>query len=333
MPALTASQQPMFTDIVRSAAPVMLSDSFRRLRKITFLGILSPVYAAVDRHPIRFPVAAADGSRALHSFRVALLAGKMAEHLSFSTSTIRYAVVWGLLHDIATWPLSHTGEVAFSSATETNAGRLRQMMIKGDKTLHTSLSVFSSLKEMSIDIGVLLALFDKRASFAGDELADLHQLIHSALTPDTLEGMHRSGRVFGLSVPDPEHFIGAMERDFVSGVRLRENHSAEAIKFWRAKGKIYSDFINKEETVAFESSWSTAIRDSYTSVDLSESLFAAESEIVNNVARKQVKSVREVVRYKAPLSYQVATRYRTAQKFRDSLPLETLSEVFVKDRA
>lgn len=333
VPAVTTSQLPAFSDIVRSVAPLMLSDSFRRLRQITFLGILSPVYAAVDRHPIRFSVAAADGTRAIHSFRVALLAGKMAENLSLSAPTIRYAVLWGLLHDIATWPLSHTGEVAFSSSTETNASRLRQMMIKGDNTLHSSLSVFFCLKEMQVDVDVLLALFDKKADFPDDELTDLHQLLHSALTPDTLEGMHRSGEVFGVAVPGPIHFIEAMERDFVSGVRLKENHSADAIKFWRAKGRIYSDFINKDETVSFESSWSSAIRDSYTSIDLSESLFAKEREIIDSVMRKQLKPASEVVRYKAPLRYKVALRYRSAKKFKDSFPLESLSEIFVKDKA
>lgn len=332
-PALIARRPQNFRDIVKTVVPLIFSDSFRRLTKITFLGILSPSYAAIERHPIRFSATSSDRSRAHHSFEVALLAGRMAEDLSLSATTIRYAILWGLLHDIATWPLSHTGEAAFSSATETSARKLRRMMITGDNKLHRSLRVYRSLKEMGVDFDVLLALFDKRASSGTGELAHLHNLLHSALTPDTLEGMYRSGRAFGLPVPKPSVFIDSMERDLVSGIRLKRNSSADAIKFWRAKGRIYSHFINKEATVAFESSWSSAIRDSYINIDLSESLLANEKDILRKVAHKPVRPDREVFRYKEPLSYQIADEYHAARKFKDSFALEYLSEVFVKGKS
>lgn len=333
LPAQAANHRPDFADLLRKIAPLIASDSFSRLRKITFLGILSPMYANIDYHPIRFQFLISDRSRAHHSFRVALLAGKMAEHLSLSTETIRYAILWGLLHDIATWPLSHTGEAAFSSATSTSAGKLRRMMITGDNALNRSLCVFRSLKEIGADIDLLLTLFDKGADFGTDELAHLHQLLHSTLTPDTLEGMYRSGSVFGLSVPAPKDFIGSMERDLISGIRLKHKYSETAIKFWRAKGKIYSNFINKEETVAFESSWSSAIRSAYSNIDLSESLLAGEGDIIRNVSCGKIRPSRDVVRYKAPLIYHLSDKYSGSKKFKDSLPLGLLSEVFVKDMA
>lgn len=332
-PALKANCQPDFAQIVRTTAPVIFSDSFKRLRKITFLGILSPRFSGVERHPIQFSVSASDRNRASHSLRVALLAGKISENLSFSPKTIRYAILWGLLHDLATWPLSHTGEAAFSGATSVSAGELRRMMIKGDRALHRSLSLYSALKDIAVDIDLVLALFEKKANFGASEFGQLHQLLHSALTPDTLEGMHRSGGVFGLSVPDPKDFVDSMERDLVSGVRLKRSFSTIAIAFWRAKGKIYSDFINKEETVVFESAWSAAIRDVYAKVDLSESLFADEVDIIRNASIKQIKSTTGVVRYKAPLTYRMALKYSATKKFKDSLPLEYLSEIFVKDKA
>ncbi|WP_194913059.1 HD domain-containing protein [Azospirillum sp. INR13] len=321
-----------FMDAVRLAAPLILSDSFRRLRRITFLGILSPAYSNVDYHPIRFTTTRSDRSRNHHSLRVALLAGKMSEYLGFSPETTRYALAWGLLHDIATWPLSHTGEAAFSDATETSAQTLRRMMIVGDSRLHHSLCAYHAVKEMKLDVDLLLGLFDRKADLDG-EASDLHKLLHSALTPDTLEGMHRSGRTFDLDVPQPFEFVDAMERDLVSGLRLKRTHSALAIRFWRMKSRIYSCYINKEETVAFESSWSAAIRDHYRNIDLSESLYANESDILRNVASRYLRPVNEVVRYKAPLIYQVAFRYRNAKKLKSSIPVDALSDVFTKARS
>ena len=327
-----ANRGENFADVVRLAAPLILSDSFRRLRRITFLGILSPAYSNVDYHPIKFTTTRSDRSRNHHSLRVALLAGKMSECLGFSPETTRYAVAWGLLHDIATWPLSHTGEVAFSDATQTSAQTLRRMMIVGDGRLHRSLHAYYAVKEMKLDVDLLLGLFDRKADLDG-EASDLHKLLHSVLTPDTLEGMHRSGCTFDLDVPRPIEFIDAMERDLVSGLRLKRTHSALAIRFWRMKSRIYSCYINKEETVAFESSWSAAIRDHYRNIDLSESLHANESDILRNVASRYLRPVNEVVRYKAPLIYQVSLRYRHAKKLKDSIPVDALSKVFTKDRA
>lgn len=330
--AALANRGADFADVVRLAAPLILSESFRRLRRITFLGILSPLYSSVDSHPIKFTTTRSDRSRNHHSLRVALLAGKMSERLGFSPETIRYAVAWGLLHDIATWPLSHTGEAAFSDATNTSAQTLRRMMIEGDHRLHRSLCVHYAVKEMKLDVDRLLSLFDRKADLGG-EASDLHKLLHSALTPDTLEGMHRSGCTFDLDVPQPVEFVDAMERDLVSGLRLKPTHSALAIRFWRAKSRIYSCFINKEEIVAFESSWSAAIRDYYRNIDLSESLHANESDILRDVASRNLRPVNEVVRYKAPLTYKVAPKYRKANKLKDSIPVDALSDVFTKDRA
>lgn len=321
-----------FAAIVRLAAPLILSEPFRRLRRITFLGILSPHYSTIESHPIRFPVLKSDRTRNHHSLRVALLAGKMSEHLSFSADTIRYAIVWGLLHDIATWPLSHTGEAAFSGATETTGRKLREMMIKGDQTLDRSLCVYRVLKEMKIDVGLLLELFDRKSDVGG-EFSVLHKLLHSSLTPDTLEGMHRSGRTFGMTVPDPGSFVGALERDLVSGLRLKKNYSASAMKFWRAKSRIYSNYINRQDSIAFESSWSTAIRDAYLNVSLSDSLLVSEFDILRSVASTRLRPAREVVRYKEPLTYKISVKYQNTKTLKESVPIESLSEIFTKNRA
>src|SRR4051812_18358199 len=107
-------------------------------------------------------------------------------------------------------------------------------MITGDAKLESTWSLFSALRGLKIDPELLLALFEKSGRGLTGESLLLHKLVHSPLTPDTLEGMHRTGRVIGVSVPHPELFIRSMEMDLLSGVRLREEASGNALTFWRS---------------------------------------------------------------------------------------------------
>jgi hypothetical protein len=238
--------------------------------------------------------------------------------------------MWGLLHDIATWPLSHTGEAAFSRSTETNARELRSMMILGSDRLPDSLTVYSLIKAAALDHGTLNALFDKNTTGFDPDMAVVHKLIHSSLTPDTIEGMHRSGRVFGVATPHPDFIIDAFERDLVCGVRLKKSHYKAALKFWTCKGDIYSQFINKPHTIEFESSWSRAIQESYSKVSLIDSLTLPEAEIVQRARGGALVKSTEIQRYKAPLQYVICDSHRKRRSAGHSIPVEAISSILVK---
>lgn len=329
--AKTGSLEFSGRDFLTTALPIVETDAFARLRQITFLGILSREFGEVDGHPLGV-AGARDQTRAHHSLKVALLAARIIRSNNLSFTAQKYAIAWGLLHDIATWPLSHTGEAAFSGATSVPADGLRSSMIKGDASVGI-FSVLTSLRATGIDPELLLAIFDKNTIGLEGDLAVVHQLVHSPLTPDTLEGMDRSGRVLGVNVPPSSCFIPAMERDLVAGLSLKGEYSSLAFKFWRGKSKIYRDFINNERTVSFESTWSNSIRENYVGIALIDSLALSEKEIVDRIFDRGLQHTSDVVRYKAPLKYGVAERYKTRRVLKEPMPLGDLSEVFVKSRA
>ena len=314
--------------------PIVRSCAFGRLRGITFLGILSPTYKQVPDFPLaynRSTMFASDRTRAHHSIAVASLAMQVSLDLGISEAAVGYAVAWGLLHDVATWPLSHTGEAAFSDSTNTNAGVLRRMMILGSDCLTPSLSLHVPLKEAGIDHETLLALFDKRQSGFDQDLAIVHNLIHSALTPDTLEGMYRSGVVLGVEVPHPKLFVRGFERDLVADVRLKQDHSGVAFKFWRSKSRIYADHINNPRTVAFESKWSRTIQNRFGRLGLNESLALSEAEIVHRVTDTVTANPSDLLRYKPPSKYLISTDHRQNRTFHGAMSVKDLSRIFIRN--
>jgi len=320
-------------DFLATALPVVRSAAFQRLKAATFLGILSPSFRVIEKHPLARMSSGNDLTRAHHSFKVALLAARMTTAMGLSDQVVKYAMAWGLLHDIATWPLSHTGEAAFSKSTGASANDLRELMISGDSRLDHVWSVYRPIKALKLDHGRLLELFRKSSDSLNSEFAVLHKLLHSPLTPDTLEGMHRTGRVVGIEVPRPDRFVDAMEQDLVSGVRLKEAYSRDALSFWRSKSAIYSRFINRADTIEFESDWSRSVCELFVGLSVSETLALSEKEIVGKVLDRGLQKATEVVRYKSPLKYSIAEPYRNRRVLKKGIPVDELAGVLVKSRS
>jgi hypothetical protein len=257
---------------------------------------------------------------------------RLSTKLLLSRQASNYAVLWGLTHDIATWPLSHTGEAAFARSTETDARALRAMMILGSDKLPRALSLYAQIKAASIDHGTLEAIFDKQSIGFDKDLSVVHQLVHSALTPDTIEGMYRSGSVFNVPVPHPRLFVEALERDLYDGARLTKDSSSIVFKFWRGKSKIYSDFINTQRAIEFESTWSRSIQNSFPAISLSDSLALSETEVIGRAVDSVREVPKDVLRYKAPLSYSIAETHKRRRTFDHPVPIDRLSTVFVKEK-
>ncbi|MBI3818852.1 MAG: HD domain-containing protein [Planctomycetes bacterium] len=310
-------------EIADIAGPLLESPAFRRLGEITFLGILSPRFAPFAHSPLfartSKHIGACDGSRASHSLGVALIALDVARSLGCSPIVQRYAVAWGLVHDIATWPLSHTGEFAFSRLTGTSTSELRRKMVLGASQLPSTLHIKRPLAEIGVDSDRLLALFAKQPeSLESDELYHFAAIVASPLTPDALEGIWRSGLVFGVHVPSPEKTRRAFQ-SLLFGPSLPPGSSGSVLTFWRRKSTIYRSFINRPTVMRWESAWSLAIGDAFPNISLVDSLHLQEESIVERVLSRGIpepKSI-EISRYKPPLEYLVRPRRRR------SLSLET----------
>jgi hypothetical protein len=287
------------------ARPLLQSRAVQRLAGATFLGILSPRFRSAIASPL-WPEplrdAVEDGSRHDHTLGVALVALDLARKLDFSERGQRYAVAWGLTHDIATWPLSHTSEPAFSAITGMSARNLRAGMLLGSAEVPERYHLAPILRDLDIDPSALASLFDRSGTPADEELALLEQVVRSPLTPDTLEGMWRCGVVFGIPVIHPNEVIPAFLRHRGTACLDRRRMSA-VIDFWRGKSLVYERFINREDVVLWESAWAAALQRCCAGVSLADSLELSEDELVSAVQRQGLPSVSRVVRYKEPQEY------------------------------
>jgi hypothetical protein len=287
------------------AQPLLYSRAVQRLANVTFLGILSPSFRGMVDSPLWLRAegeAVDDGSRYDHALGVACIALDLARKLDFSDGGQRYAVAWGLTHDIATWPLSHTSEPAFAGITGISARKMRTALVLGSDEVPERYRLAQVLRDLNIDPDTLASLFDRSAVTADEELTLFKQVVHSPLTPDTLEGTWRCGVVFNVPVPHPDEVVAALLRQrrtvCLDGRRLQT-----VLNFWRSKSDIYHRFINREDVVLWESAWTLALQRYCSGVSLADSLELSEQELVSAVKRMGLPTTSLVVRYKEPQEY------------------------------
>lgn len=313
------------------AGAILESEAFHRLGAITFLGILSPRFADVVQSPLyakRSRPLPCDGSRQSHSLGVALVALEMARFLGFSETAQRYAVAWGLLHDIGNWPLSHTGEAAFARLTGASTRALRQRIIIGDASLPASLRLDRAIRADELDPELLAAFLNRRTDELSLELCQLLEVLTSPLSPDTLEGMWRAGRVFDVAVPPPSEFTRLFLHDLFRDVYLNKQFSQRVLSFWRLRRSIYQGFINEPSVMDWESKWSRAIQRCFAGISLLDSLYLSETAIVSKVFANGGLETGPLNRYKAPLEYVVEPQNR--RSFSTDVSLEQLSKVLTQ---
>ena len=215
--------------IVTLSEPLTNSKPFQRLHSIAFLGILSPRFAHLPDHPLSSKKEAKrrllsdDESRAAHSLAVGSIVLKFCELFSLPEQTKRYAIAWALLHDIATWPLSHTSEAAFTRITQITHQQLRYKLIVNDTSIPKDYWLGHAIREMDIDPNQVLLLFNKNIKPKDPSIGRLYSFIHSAITPDTLEGIYRSRRALGIDVLSPSDILKSFERDLFNTMILKKH--------------------------------------------------------------------------------------------------------------
>ncbi len=323
----------LFQEMFEFAAPIINSAAFSRLGSIAFLGLLSARFKNLVTSPLHVDArgygkyAVFEGSRRCHSINVAWTLLGLSRNLGLSRKAQKYAICWGLLHDIATWPLSHTGEPAFSEITRNESKSLRKRMILGSEYLPESLSFAKILLRMGIDPSTLIELYQKKPSDLDHDLEMLWQIVKSPITPDTLDGIWRAGLSFGIYVPHPAAVVASLSIKDSDLFVLREKKDL-IIRFWEKKSWIYKHIINHPDVVQWESAWSYSIRNNFQGLDLVESLGISEMEIIKKIQRKNLLPQSHVYRYKWPNSYYVC---QEKKKMLDSdLPLGSLFNILKK---
>ena len=323
--------------IANIAKPLINSKPFHRLHDISFLGILSPRFAGLPDHPLSVKKNAKtrllqdDASRAHHSLAVANIVLAFCELLSLAEQTRRYAIAWALLHDIATWPLSHTSEAAFTRITGVTHKALRHSLIIGDPSIPKDYRLGHAIREMDIDPDQVLALFDKSTKPKDSCLSLLYSFIHSAITPDTLEGIYRSRHALGIDVLAPSDVLASFDNDLLNTMILRKR-SKPVLKFMRDKKEIYEKYINTQQAIEYESRWSDAILHLFGSISLIDSLELTEEEVVTQVCQLGLGTFQSVGRYKAPRQYIIDKTLAKKRILPRDQRLEDLDQIFHSKR-
>lgn len=285
-------------DELRSLAePLITSGAVQRLGGISFLGVLS------RRYTRGLEDAPNEGSRLDHSIGVAELALQVSKQLQLGALAERYSVAWGLVHDIATWPLSHTSEPAFVNVTGVSGKVLRERIVLGHASLPRQLWLGSALREMGVEPRILLSLFERHPP-NHLPLRMLWQVTHSPLTPDTLEGIRRAGIAFGSAVPSPHLILRGIARSLFD-VTFRRSAWRSIRSFWVAKSKVYSHHINTRVAVRQESQWARAIEIAFPRTTLGKSMELIEEHILERVRQFELPQIEFAFRYKPPLAYMV----------------------------
>ena len=328
-----------FADVVE---PLTGSWSFRRLESISFLGLLSP------RHWARVPPPsslterarcdespAGDGSRADHAVAVTSCVLQMARGLGLGPDATRYAAAWGLLHDIATWALSHTGEAALSRATHTSSRELRRMIILGARELPEEMSLRKRLTGIGLSPEKLAALYSPQptaliALTREAELPDFEALwtvVHSPMTPDTLDGIWRAGRALGVGVPDPGVILPSMSRSLFGGALVNGALSAPLLTFWRRKREVYDRFINARDVYFWESNCSGILEACFADISLVESMHLPEDALIRALVENEGMTPPRALRYKPPRWYFLAHHCSRRSRLGANVELRDLSSI------
>ena len=232
--------------------------------------------------------------------------------------------------------MSHTGEAAFSNITNINSSEIRKMIISGSKKLPEEYNLSPILNKLGLSTNILLSLFNKKfQSFKDQDLNYFWHIIHSSLTPDTLDGVWRAGKNLGIShIPKPPEIVQSFSNDMLD-VLIKINYWELIKKFWVKKMDLYENYINDKFIVQWESTCSSSILEDFKNLSLIESLEIPEDILINHIkANTSIKSkitlekANLTLRYKEPLLYKI----NSINKRFDQIPIDHINKILTKHR-
>lgn len=253
--------------LIPLANDIICSTEFKRLNGISFLGAIERL-GNVDgsRHSA--------GSRYEHSLGVARIALQLAESSSLSAGELRLTLIHGLLHDIGHGPLSHSCELFFKT--------------KFDWDHHKQLLAVIADKQSSISkVLEKHCLWHDYMGFLAhpDKLPNVRTIFEGPINADTIEGILRASRFFGVHSDISEELL------IIS--LLKNSPTLKPLdRFWRLKQTIYNQFIFKDTEAKFDVAVCDALFSTGEAVQKSEFLLDDDAfvEIYINRIREHLEA-------------------------------------------
>ncbi len=218
----------------------------RRLGRISFLGTL-------DDHP----KSRARSDRLVHSIAVAGLADRAARDLELDDSRAKHLVAAALLHDVGHFPFSHAAEPAFRTVLGTDHHGVTEWIVRGIGAFEHSGGLRPALAQLELDPDLVWRLIDGAANLPSS-YRPLKSLLSGSITFDTLDGITRVARDFGLRSPaiaGPRRLLCWHDDQ----AAIRPDAVPLIDKFWQAKERIYSKVIESPANLAAEARLAHAV--------------------------------------------------------------------------
>ncbi|MGD9839726.1 MAG: HD domain-containing protein [Afipia sp.] len=233
--------------LVELATDIISSTEFERLSRISFLGAIEKLGNADGSRR-------SAGSRYEHSIGVARIALQLAQSASLSPGELRIALIHGLLHDIGHGPLSHSCEFFFRTKF---AWDHHQQLLAIVANKRSSISkVLEKYRLWHDYFGFLIQ---------PDKLPNVQAIFESPINADTIEGILRASRFFGVN-------SGISEDSLIASLLKRSPSLKELDGFWRLKQTIYNQFIFNDTQARFDVAVCDALFSTQETVQKSEFL-------------------------------------------------------------
>ena len=290
LPRRNALEWSAMAELVGHVPGALLASPWiARLSGVSFLGALAAAPSCVEQ-----------SSRLDHCIGVARLALSAARSLRLDAGRTRLLVTAAFLHDVGHWPFSHSAEAGFDAAFGADHHEFSRWLLLGGGPVERARSLAAALEDADLDPPHVLALIEGRVDALEDD-ADLAPLLTGSINLDTLEGIPRAARAFGLrGVRLPERLF---ER---RGTRIVVPTEAIAAldRFWHLKERVYRNVINSAPHAAFELRFASAV-----GRQLDASLLSELATLDDDTLRSRLPDLRT---FAPPQPSDAAARYEAA---------------------
>jgi len=235
----------MTTDINQLLRDVVDSQPFRRVRQVSFLGI-------VDRFVSSSHHAHKPSSRAEHSLGVLNIGIRIARQTEMSQSDAAHLFVACLVHDIGHPPFSHSLEYAYPrTQRQFDHHEILREMLVAPVGAERQLSRVMDRHGVSVE----------RVYSIVDGSDDLSFLFNSPINIDTIDGISRSMWSFGLRPTYDLNALVVMLSSIYRGNAVDSwNVLRHADLFWKDKGEFYRFLNSTHQVAAAERKFQSVVR-------------------------------------------------------------------------